>query len=87
MTWKQIGIAAGVAGVAVAAWLGIWNMVDRRFAEMRAEIRAEFSDIRTELRDLRTELRDVRGRLDDVAEDVNVLVGRQQERDRDPAVE
>ena len=55
MTWKQIGIAAAVAGVAVAAWLGIRNMVDRRFAEMRAE----FRDVRTELRDVRTKLDEV----------------------------
>ena len=59
MTWKQIGIAAAGAGVAVAAWLGIRNMVDRRFAEMRAEIRAEFRDVRTELRDVRTKLDEV----------------------------
>ena len=78
MTWKQIGIAAAVAGVAVAAWLGIRNMVDCRFTEMRAEIRAEFRDVRTELRDVRT-------KLDEVAGDVNILIGRQQERDRDPA--
>ena len=67
MTLKQIGVAVAVAGVAVTAWLGIWNMMDRRFAELRAEIR------------------DVRERLDDVAGDVNILVGRQQERDREPA--
>ena len=67
MTLKQIGVAVAVAGVAVAAWLGTWNMMDRRFAELRAEIR------------------DVRGRLDDMTADVNVLVGRRQERDREPA--
>ena len=71
MTLKQIGVAAAVAGVLVAAWLGIWNMVDRRFAEMRAEMQAGFSA--------------TNARLDDVTAAVNVLVGRQQERDRDPA--
>ena len=71
MTLKQIGVAAAVAGVLVAAWLGIWTMVDRRFAEMRAEMQAGFGA--------------TNARLDDVAAAVNVLVGRQQERDRDPA--
>ena len=43
MTWVQIGVGvAGVAvafaGVAMATWLGVWNMADRRFAELRAAI-------------------------------------------------
>ena len=71
MTLKQVGVVVAVAGAAVAAWLGIWTMVDRRFAEMRAEMQAGFST--------------TNARLDDVAAAVNVLVGRQQERDRDPA--
>ena len=75
---KQIGIAVAVAGVAVAAWLETWNMMDRRFAELRAEIR----DVRSEMR---AGQRDMAAKLDDLAASVNMLVGRQQERDRDPA--
>ena len=78
MTLKQIGVAAAVAAVLVTAWLGIWGMVDRRFAEMRAEMQAGFDAIREEMRD-------ANARLDAVADAVNVLVGRQQERDRAPA--
>ena len=36
MTWMQL--AVGVAGVAVAAWLGSWTLADRRFAELRGAI-------------------------------------------------
>ena len=71
MTLKQIGVAAAVAGVAVVAALGIWNMVDRRFTEMREELRAGFARVDT--------------RLDALAADVHMLVRRQQERDRAPA--
>ena len=78
MTLKQIGVAAAVAAVLVTAWLGIWGMVDRRFAEMRAEMQAGFDAIREDMRD-------ANARLDAVADAVNVLVGRQQERDRAPA--
>ena len=78
MTLKQIGVAAAVAAVLVTAWLGIWGMVDRRFAEMRAEMQAGFDAIREEMRD-------ANARLDAVADAVNVLVGHQQERDRAPA--
>lgn len=78
MTLKQVGVAAAVAAVLVTAWLGIWGMVDRRFAEMRAEMQAGFDAIREEMRD-------ANARLDAVADAVNVLVGRQQERDRAPA--
>lgn len=67
---KQIGLAVGAVGVFVAAWLGIWNMVDRRFAELGTRI--------DELHDDNTELR---GELREVAANVNILVGRQQERD------
>ena len=78
MTLKLIGVAAAVAAVFVAAGFGIWNMVDRRFAEMR-----------TEMRDIRTEMRAgfdrVDTRLDALAADVHMLVGRRQERDRAPA--
>ena len=71
MTLKQIGVVAAVAGVAVVAALGIWNMVDRRFTEIREEMRAGFARVDT--------------RLDALAADVHMLVGRQQERDRAPA--
>ena len=85
MTLKQIGTAAAVAAVLVAAYLGIWNMVDRRFAEMRDEMR----DIRTEMSDIRTQMQAgfdrVDTRLDALTADVHMLIGRQQERDRAPA--
>lgn len=74
MTWKQIGVAVGAAGVLVTAWLGIWGMVDRRFAELGARI----DGVRNALHDDNTALRD---ELREVAAAVNVLVGRQQERD------
>ena len=78
MILKQIGVAAAVAGFAVAAALGIWNMVDRRFTEMREEMRAGFARVDARLDATNT-------RLDALAADVHMLVGRQQERDRAPA--
>lgn len=78
MTWVQIGVgvagvAVAVAGVAMATWLGVWNMADRRFAELRAEMRAEFADVRAEMR---AGQRDTNARLNTLADAVNALVGR-----------
>ena len=78
MTLKQIGVAVAVAGVAVAAMFGFLNLLDRRFAEIRAEMR----DLRTEMQ---AGFERVDTRLDALAADVHMLVGRQQERDRAPA--
>ena len=101
MTWMQIGVGVvglfvASAGVALAGWFGIWAMVDRRFTELRGVIdRANenndkaHGELRTEIRDLRTETNTRLDTLDikvgALAADVHVLVGRQQERDRDRA--
>ena len=54
---------------------GFWSLFDQRFAELRTELH----NVRTELHNDNTELRD---ELREVAANVNILVGRQQERDR-----
>ena len=83
MTWMQL--AVGVAGVAVAAWLGSWTLADRRFAELRGAIdRADEKNDKAHA-ELRGAIDRVNGRLDTLAADVHVLVGRQQERDRAPS--
>ena len=85
MTLKQIGVAVAVAGVAVAAMFGFLTLLDRRFAEMRDEMR----DIRTEMRAgfdrVDTRLDDTNARLNTLTADMHMLVGRQQERDRAPS--
>ena len=85
MTWVQIGVGlAGLfvasAGVALAGWFGIWTMMDRRFAEMRAEMRAGFDRGDARLDALAAD-------MNKLAADVHMLVGRQQERDRAPAAD
>lgn len=80
MTWVQIGVGlAGLfvasAGVALAGWFGIWTMMDRRFAEMRAEMRAGFDRGDTRLDALVADVHTLGAA-------VHTLVGRQQERDR-----
>ena len=73
MTWVQIGVSiAGLfvasAGVALAGWFGIWTMMDRRFAEMRAEMHTRLDALAADVHTLGAA--------------VHTLVGRQQERDR-----
>ena len=87
MTLKQVGVAVAVAvaGVAVAAMFGFLNLLDRRFAEMRDEIR----DIRTEMRAgfdrVDTRLDALTADVRKLTADVHMLVGRQQERDHAPS--
>ena len=89
MTWMQIGVSAAVAAAAFTAWFGIWNMADRRFAELRGAIDRANENNDKAHGDLRAEIRagqrETSARLDALAADVHVLVGRQQERDRVPA--
>ena len=76
-----IGLITAVSAVA-AAWFGFWGLFDRRFAELRTELH----NVRTELHDDNTELRgelhdgntELRNELRDVADNVSILVGRQQ---------
>ena len=93
MTWMQVGVSAAVVTAALMAWFGIWSMADRRFTELRGAIDkanesndAAHKELGTRIDGVRTELHgaiaELRRELRDVAGNVNVLVGRQQERDR-----
>ena len=80
MTWAEMGVAAAVAGVAVAAWFGIWTMVDRRFAELRGAIeRANESnekahaELRGAIEGLVVNVNDVKVTLAGVQKDVQYL--------------
>ena len=79
MDWKQIAAIATVAGVIIAAWFGLWTMMDRRFAELRndnAALRNDNAALRNEVREdlekvddsigaLRNEVREDLGKMDD----------------------
>ena len=95
MTWMQVGVAVAAAGVLVTAWLGLWPLMDRRFGELRTAIdKANESNdtahagLGTRIDGVRTELHNdnaaLRTELSGVAANVNILVGRQQERDAKP---
>lgn len=88
-----VGVVVAAVGVAVAAWIGFWNRLDRNFAELRGDNSDLRKELRTEIRDLNAHneaahsgLRDNIGKLtetvNDVATGVAHLRGRQDERDR-----
>lgn len=71
MDWKQIAAVATVAGVIIAAWFGLWTMMDRRFAELRNDNAALRNEVRRDLEKvddsigaLRTEVREDLGEMD-----------------------